>query len=194
MARQLTYDPIKVRGALLAQFWQTGYAETSLADLEQATGLNRRQLYNGPGDKKAMFLAALDDFTDTAATLNLAPLEAETAGSGEIAALLRRFVQLAASPDGPNGCMMCSTSQEEIAQDADVRPRIEAFFDRIEAAYRNALFQASRRGELTLSEREVEAKGTYLFGVHVAMCILARAGCAQDRLHRMAEEAISTCS
>ena len=192
MGRHITYDPAEVRGRLLAKFWESGYAETSLAELEQATGLNRRQLYNGPGDKKAMFVAALDDFSDVAGRQFLAALEQETSGLDDIANLLRTFVALAASEEGPGGCMVCSASQEEIARDVDVRRRIDAYFDRIEGAYRNALSKASARGDIDLTPSEVEAKSAHLFGVHVALCILGRAGCANERLSRMAEEAIAS--
>ena len=192
MARQISYNPTEVRSRLLSKFWDTGYAETSLSDLEEATGLNRRQLYNGLGNKKAMFLSAVDDFSTTAGRQFLGPLEKDTAGLDEIASLLRTFVALAGSKDGPSGCMVCSVSQEEIADDVDVRPRIDAYFDRIEAAYRNALTQAAVRGEINLAPPAISAKSAHLFGVHVALCVLGRAGCAQNKLHRIAEEAINS--
>ena len=192
MGRQIAYDPIEVRARLLAKFWHTGYAETSLSDLEQATGLNRRQLYNGRGDKWAMFLAALDDFSDMAGRRFLAPLEKGSAGLGEVAHLLRTFVELAASDETPNGCMVCSTSQEAIARDIDVRPRLDAYFDRIETAYRNALTRASERGELELTRSEIVARSAHLLSAHIALCILGRAGTSVGRLNRIAEEAIDS--
>ena len=192
MGRHITYDPVEVRRSILGAFWASGYAETSLADLERATGLNRRQLYNGPGDKKAMFLAALEDFEAVAGRRFLAPLERDGAGVDDIAALLRAFVALAGSPEGSDGCLVCSVSQETIASDADVRPRIDAYFDRIEGAYRNALEGASRRGEIDLPSARIRAASLHLFGIHVALCVLGRAGCPASRLSGMAEAAIDS--
>ena len=139
MARQIEYDPVALKENLLSVFWAQGYAETSLSDLETATGLNRRQLYNGVGDKREMFLGALDDFSDLAGRMFLAALESEEAGLAEIEGLLRAFLDLAENPSGPSGCLVCSSSQEEIASDTDVASRIDAYFERIRAAYRNAL-------------------------------------------------------
>ena len=192
MGRPITYDEGEVRSRLLAAFWETGYAETSLSDLERATGLNRRQLYNGPGDKKTMFLAALDDFSRTAGARFLSPLENEHAGLADITDLLRTFVTLASTEEGKNGCMVCSTSQEEIAVDEDVGRKISAYFARIEAAYSNALTQAASRAEINLDQPAIAAKSAHLFGVHVALCVLGRAGCSPDTLSRMAEEAIDS--
>ena len=175
-------------------FWETGYAETSLADLEEATGLNRRQLYNGPGDKKAMFLLALDDFSDVAGRQFLAPLETDHAGLTDIATLLRTFVALAPSAKGANGCLFCTTSQEEIADDPDVQIRVERYFERIELAYRNALMHASKSGEASIPASEVPAKAALLLGVHVALCVLGRAGQSNKVLEQMAEAAIVAVS
>lgn len=190
MSRQISYDAIDVRRRILAAFRQSGYAETSLAGLEQATGLNRRQLYNGPGDKRRMFLGALDDFDAMAGKRFLAPLERDDAGVDDIAHLLRTFVALAGSEEGRGGCLVCNASQQAIADDADVRRRIDAYFERIENAYRNALSRAAARGEIDLAPSEIAARGSYLFGIHVALCVLGRAGCSQERLKCMAEETI----
>lgn len=190
MSRQIAYDPLHVRQCLLRQFWAQGYAGTSLSRLEEASGLDRRQLYNGVGDKRAMFLQALDDFQETAGRRFLSPLEAPTAGLSEIRNLLETFASLAASEEGQLGCFICSTSQEDIAGDADVKRRIDSYFDRIEAAYRNALKRAAGRGEIRLKPKEVESLSAFLFGVHVSMSVLARAGQPAARIRALADQAL----
>jgi len=190
MARQIEYDPTAVRQNLLAVFWSQGFAETSLTDLEGATGLNRRQLYNGVGDKRSMFLQALDDFADQAGQQFLAPLERPEAGVAEIAGLLETFLELLRSGGEAKGCLVCSTSQEEIVGDPDVKARVDAYFTRIRAAYRNALVCAVQSGALSLSEPEIEGRTESLFATHVALCILARAGRPYDQLERMVRQAL----
>lgn len=191
MARHIEYDSGAVKRNLMSLFWTKGYAETSLTDLEAASGLNRRQLYNGIGDKRAMFLQALDDFSDVAGQEFLAPLEGDQAGLDDIEGLLREFLHLAADAAEPIGCMVCSTSQEEIAADKDVAKRINAYFERIRSAYANALTRANDRGALRLDQQGLDARTDALVGTHVALCILARAGRPHDQLTRMVEQALS---
>lgn len=190
MARQIAYDPQALRADLVRTFWAKGYAETSLSDLESATGLNRRQLYNGIGDKRAMFLRAMDDFADTAGRRFLASLEAPEAGVAEIEALLMEFVRIAGEEEGRAGCMICSASQEEVAADPDAARRIDAYFDRIRAAYVNALSRASDRGEVRLDTEAIDGRADALLAVHVALCILGRAGRPADQLARIARRAL----
>lgn len=170
-------------------FWARGYAETSLSDLEAATGLNRRQLYNGIGDKKSMFLGALDDFAENAGHTLLAPLESDAASLADIDQLFATFIEAAKAPEGTNGCMVCSTSQEEIAGDAEVSKRMNAFFDRIRAAHHNALRRSVERGELDLPPDGIKRRADALLGAHVAICILGRAGRSADQLANIAKEA-----
>ncbi len=190
MARQIEYDRQKVQQSLTDLFWQKGFAETSLAELEAASGLNRRQLYNGIGDKHAMFVAALDTFTEQAGRQFLAALESKDAGLGDIEALLRLFALAASTDSPPRGCLVCTASQEEIAGDGAVSGRIDAYFSRIRAAYRNALQRATDRGELKLDAAAADLRTDALFGVHVALCVLGRAGRPGDELNRMVDQAL----
>ena len=190
MARRIEYDSTKVQQSLTDMFWQKGFAETSLADLEAASGLNRRQLYNGIGDKHAMFLTALGSFAEQAGRQFLAALEGEDAGLDDIEALLRLFALAASTEDPPRGCMVCTASQEEIASDEAVAGRIDAYFSRIRAAYRNALQRATDRGEITLNGASIDLRTDALFGVHVALCVLGRAGRPRTELTHIAEQAL----
>ncbi|WP_371226728.1 TetR/AcrR family transcriptional regulator [Roseovarius sp. 2305UL8-3] len=191
MARQIEYDPVALRKNILGVFWQHGFSETSLADIEAATGLNRRQLYNGPGDKREMFLQALDDFFEQVGRDFLGKLESDEAGIQDIANLLNRLVGLADGKEGVSGCLVCSTSQEEIAQDSAVKDRLDAYFDRIKSAYVNTLTRAIARGEIDLPGDAVEGRSASLFAVHVALCILGRAKRPQEELARMAAQAVA---
>ena len=62
MARPRKFDEGAVVGAAREQFWDGGYAATSVDDLTAATGLGKGSLYGAFGDKHALFLRALDDY------------------------------------------------------------------------------------------------------------------------------------
>src|SRR3978361_1205827 len=46
-------------------FWEHGFADTTLSDLEAATGVNRSGLYSEFRDKEDLFLASLRHYIDT---------------------------------------------------------------------------------------------------------------------------------
>ncbi|MEM9130359.1 MAG: TetR/AcrR family transcriptional regulator, partial [Pseudomonadota bacterium] len=174
----------------MAQFWAAGYSETSLSDLEAATGLNRRQLYNGIGDKRTMFLVALDDFVEASVQQLLAPLEGDDAGAQDVRILFDKFISMANEPDGWHGCLVCSSSQEEIAHDPAVRERHASFFDRIRNAHLNALTRAMQRTDSKLSIAELNDRADGLFSTHVSLCVLGRARRPVDQLKRIASHGL----
>jgi AcrR family transcriptional regulator len=60
MARPPSFHTEDAVQAAAEVFWSKGYQDTAIADLEQATGLNRSSLYGAFGTKQAIFDRALD--------------------------------------------------------------------------------------------------------------------------------------
>ena len=57
-----TFDEDEVVAAARDEFWERGYAATSVDDLTAATGLGKGSLYGAFGDKHSLYLRALDDY------------------------------------------------------------------------------------------------------------------------------------
>lgn len=66
MARPKTFEDAEVLDRAVQVFWTHGYEGSSIADLEEATGLGRQSLYNTFGDKRRLFLAALKHYMEQA--------------------------------------------------------------------------------------------------------------------------------
>ena len=60
MGRPRTYVPADLLSAAVRTFRRHGYAGTSVDALTRATGLRRGSLYAAYRDKRALFLAALE--------------------------------------------------------------------------------------------------------------------------------------
>lgn len=193
MGRPRKHDERAVRESAMRCFWELGFEAASLTALEEATGINRRQLFRDYGDKRGLFLQALEDFTAFAGGLYLVPMERADAGLAEIRGTLRALAKLQSSPDGYLGCLICNTSSEPLAQsDADVAGKVRAFFQRIEAAYHFALAQAAEQGEVCASPRQLRARARHLLAVHVSLLVLARSGMPQPVLTDVADHAIAS--
>ena len=66
MARPKEFDPETAAQEAMEAFWERGYAATSVNDLLEEMGLNRGSLYGTFGDKKQLFLAALEKYAKCA--------------------------------------------------------------------------------------------------------------------------------
>ena len=64
MARPREFDEDDAIDSALQAFWKQGYGSTSIPDLISATDLERGSLYKAFGDKRTLFVRALDSYLE----------------------------------------------------------------------------------------------------------------------------------
>ena len=64
MARPKQFDRDEALERAMAVFWRRGYEGTSVRDLVEHMGINRGSLYDTFGDKRTLFLAAVDRYLE----------------------------------------------------------------------------------------------------------------------------------
>lgn len=190
MPRRRAYDDVAVRRGLVDVFHRTGFSATSLPEIEAATGLDRRQLYNDVGDKRAMLLRAIGDFAELAGERFLGVLEHGDRGVEDVRAGLLGLIELVDTPEGRLGCLVCNTAREPVAADPEVQAAVATYLRRIEAAYATALRRAQVAGDLAATVDDVAPLARHLLGVHVAVCVLARARDPADVIRDVAHTAL----
>ena len=62
MARTKAFDEDVVLDRAVELFWDQGYEATSISDLEEHLGVGRQSLYNTFGDKRELFVQALQRY------------------------------------------------------------------------------------------------------------------------------------
>lgn len=143
MAGTKQFEVREVLSRAMEVFWQRGYEATSIDDLVKATGINRGSIYGTFGDKKGLFLAAVDHYTEMFAAPLIAELsepDPRRALQGMFDAIIRRTSDLRF----PRGCLYtnsaleCPTAGDEIAR--RVTERV--------AELESAIYQNLRRAQL----------------------------------------------
>jgi TetR/AcrR family transcriptional regulator, transcriptional repressor for nem operon len=129
-------------------FWTRGYHATSLPDLLEATKLSRGSLYAAFGDKRELFLRALDRYTDGALARLDAELDSHTSPLASIRGCVDGYVDRTSGAKGKRGCLLVATAMELAAHDVEVNRRIRRFFAAMEARLSEAFIRARTHGEL----------------------------------------------
>ena len=124
MARPKSFDPDDALDEAMRAFWRRGYAATSIHDLTEAMGINKFSLYSTFGDKRAVFLAALDRYTKRVVGTMLADLEAPEAGLAEIRQYFEIIVGGATRSHEVCGCLMTNSGIELAPEDAEIRRKV----------------------------------------------------------------------
>jgi AcrR family transcriptional regulator len=134
----------------IALFWRKGYADTSMQDLADATGIQRGSLYNAYGGKDALFLRAYEIHVER----YLAKAR-QSLGRPTLKASLSNFfdfiVDWLLEGEPARGCLSTKTVFGGEAVDEPIREAVGGLLDGLEAAVRERLSQPDKTSKLALS-------------------------------------------
>lgn len=118
MAREKQFNDAEVLEGAADVFTRHGYQGTSLAMLLEATGLGKQSLYNTFGDKRALYLKAVECAAARYAGLQ-AKMQAASTGRAAIDAFFEQLVGGCASADvGRKSCIVSAGLLEGVEDDA----------------------------------------------------------------------------
>ena len=187
MARPKEFDQERALHRAISIFSQKGFAATSTDDLMRAMDVGRQSMYDTFGDKRALFLKALEVYvTEKVRSINV---ELQTPGS-PLASIRRALVHFAERRDlsSTDGCMGINAICEFGMRDEDVT-RITR---RAARTQRHALMDALRRaqmeGELD-AQTDLESLADFFESTLAGIRIAAKAGKTRPALKRIAEVA-----
>lgn len=189
--RPRSFDEEDVLDRALELFWRDGYASTSMQALLTHMGISRQSLYNTFGDKRRLFLAALDRYVDRRTADMLGPLQGGDASLEAIYAFFQRLGEQSGCPSAgtPRGCMIGKSCMELGGTDPKVAARVHRFFDRTVSAFQNALCNAVAQGEI--EPLDTAATARHLTATLNGLGIMSRAGVPPEELGDVVRTALS---
>ena len=153
MAGVKQFDEEEALGGVLDVFWRRGWERTSMADLAQATGVQRGSLYHAYGGKEELFLLAFENYADEFLAQARKALQADTAEQA-----LQRFLDVAVSNMArgrpARGCLTTKTAAESEGVGPRIMARVRRLVDDLRAAITEALSQPHLRTGLVLEPAE----------------------------------------
>lgn len=147
MPRHKEFNPDRATQEAMEAFWERGYNATSVRDLLSEMKLNRGSLYGTFGDKKTLFLAALDRYDKQ----RLEAFKEMIERPGPAKAAIREWVLAAAQcctgEEGRRGCLAAKAAMEVASHDKDVAAWLKRVNGRNERMVAAVLARGKERGE-----------------------------------------------
>jgi AcrR family transcriptional regulator len=188
MARPREFEEDEALRAAMLEFWAKGYEGTTLADLQQATGLNKSSLYKAFGSKEELFRKAAERYDRDYLQFRREALERQTPRE-IIEHLLLGMAKLHAGLHTPPGCLQtnaaiaCSTEAEPLR--LELAKEREEFRMRLKHRLSAAAAAGPLPGGMTADEA-ASLVATLIQG----MSVQAKGGATQRELARIARAAL----
>ena len=174
MPRQKEFDRDGALDRAMGAFWTKGYAATSIEDLVAHMGIQRGSLYATFGDKRSLFLSALDRYQRVVTRELFEALEAPGSGLEAIRRFFRLRVERSLDRSRPPGCLVTNSAVELSRRDRGAAAKVGASLAGLEAAFLRALARARAQGELG-ARRDVRALARFLTSSAQGLSVMAKA-------------------
>jgi TetR/AcrR family transcriptional regulator, transcriptional repressor for nem operon len=184
MARPKEFDQEKALRKAVRLFCQQGFAATSTDELMCVMQVGRQSMYDTFGDKRALFLKALEMYvTESVHAINV---ELEKPGSA-LSAIKNALAAFAERSDLSNseGCMGLNAISEFGQRDADVT-RITRHAARVQRqTLIRVLTRAKNQGELS-SDADLDSMADFFESMLAGIRMAAKAGKSRQALRNIA--------
>jgi TetR/AcrR family transcriptional repressor of nem operon len=174
MARPREFDEVTALEAAMACFWRRGYEATSMRDLASAMGMSGPSLYNAFGDKRALFVAALERYLDQWTRARIKRLEASLPAKEAVHRFIEEIIERSLNDRERRGCFLINSALEVAPHDCELGALIADRLGEIEAFFCRSIKAAQSDGTVPphLSAKDL---ARLLLGVLLGIRVLARA-------------------
>jgi AcrR family transcriptional regulator len=188
MARPKEFERDTALDNAIAIFCDHGFEGTSTEALLDGMGISRQSLYDTFGDKRRLYLEALQRYVEDSVANQVAALNGRASPLAGVEAVLLAMASKAAVAGAP-GCMGIGAICEFGQSDAEVSALVGKSGRRLLAALERRLAAAKTRGELR-KDVDPRAAAQFLKVTITGMKVAARGGATSDTLCDIARMAL----
>ena len=188
MARPKEFERDTALNGAIAIFCDRGYEGTSTDALLDKMGISRQSLYDTFGDKRHLYLEALQRYVEGRVDSQIAILNSTASPIEGVKAVLLAMASKAAIAGAP-GCMGIGATCEFGRSDAEISALIDANGKRLSSALERRLIEAGSKGEIG-KDVEPRAAAQFVKATLTGMKVAARGGASADTLRNIARMAV----
>jgi TetR/AcrR family transcriptional repressor of nem operon len=189
LVRPRCFDEDKALDAAIACFWRRGYEATSIRDLTGEMGINGPSLYNAFGDKRALFIRALERYAAISMRERIDRLESKHGPAAAICAFFDELIARTVSDTARRGCLLVNTALEVAPHDAEIGALVASYLNDIFAFFHRNLRTAQSVGHVRPQLRCDEA-ARLLQAAVLGIRVMARINPQRSLLENMAHSAL----
>jgi TetR/AcrR family transcriptional regulator, transcriptional repressor for nem operon len=191
MARPKKFNQEDTLLKALSVFYKKGYAATSINDLVETMHINAPSLYNTYGDKRHLFLLALQAYQQAQHAMMAELLAQSLPAKVLIGQLLQNLIDDSLSDRDRKGCFMVNTTTELANQDEEIFQIVNQNQQTVRSLLADLIQKGQATGEVA-GDKNPENLAAYLFTVSLGLRVMAVANPDRPLLEAMLDTVLDT--
>jgi AcrR family transcriptional regulator len=183
--RPRSFDADSALDAAVLVFWEKGYDGTSLTDLTAAMGINRPSLYATYGNKRDLFIQAIDRYAATHGKRAFSALQDEPDNRTAVQRFFDASIDCALADGTPRGCLINTVATDAAENDPDLRTKLSHMFGQTDTAIAQQM--AANQASDEPNDHEPEELARMAHSVSHSIMTRARAGASRQQLTEIAD-------
>jgi TetR/AcrR family transcriptional repressor of nem operon len=179
VARTKEFEPDVALARAMDVFWERGYEASSMQELVDRMKIGRRSLYDTFGDKHALFLAALQQYTNDQEAAQIRTAENAAGPRQALRLLFERSLTEGAILR--RGCLAVNSATELAAGDPEVAERTERHFAASRQLLQNLIEQGQREGSVA-AQHSADQLAAVLFNAWLGFRVRVTGGASLDQV------------
>lgn len=190
--RPRSFDEEAVLDAALKVFWKHGFQSTSLSELSKATNLNKPSLYGAFGDKKSLYLKALQRYLNMLMDSHRKELNAGKNSKEAVEAYLMSVVRMLTNPTLPGGCFIINGTADfgGTIMPKEVEDALKEALRGSEAILGEYFKHAHKHGDLPEGATP-NGLAKLFFTLIAGLSVQAKSGAEEDTLREIVQTAMA---
>lgn len=162
-------------------FWDRGYHDAALPDLLTAMGISKGSFYKAFGDKKTIFLRAMELYSEDAAQSIRNVLASDPSPKIAIHNAFLRFANLSSGADGRRGCFAVLTAAEMLPVDTDTAKLVRTHYKRLQDLFAEAVKKGQDMGEIN-KDLDPDAVSQFIVAHAQGMRVMGKLGSTRKQM------------
>ena len=181
------FDRDDVLDRAMRLFWERGFEATSISELTGTMGITPPTLYSFFGDKKQLFLEAVNRYQSGPGCFAIRALTEEPTAERSIRRLLMEAVGSFSNPRDPKGCLVVLGATNCSVESSDIFTALADRRRAAEAAVHSRIAAGRIAGELA-EGTDVDALAGLVTATLYGLAVKARDGASRASLRKIVDQ------
>lgn len=188
MPWQKQFDVEETLSRAMDTFWMRGYEATSMRDLVGAMGINRASIYATFGDKRELFLRALQHYDQNHRRTWLTAITETNPPKEAILTAFEAAARQALTEGRRDGCFLVNTALELSPHDDEIAAVVAHGLTETERFLKDNIDRAQKAGSVPQTVDPIETARS-LLGLFIGLRVLSRSRPEQPLLQSIVKQA-----